>query len=316
MTTVGTPMLWGAFALIVITMLAIDLMIQGRRGEYGMSVKQAAVWSVIWVSITFTFNAGLWWYLNSTAGHEVAAEQSVAFLTGYLIEKALAVDNLFVWLMLFNYFAVPPSLQRRVLVYGVLGAIVLRTLMIFGGSWLISQFDWLLYVFGAFLIFTGAKMFFGGEEQENTADNPLIKWLQRHLRVTNTLENEHFLVKRNGLWYVTPLFLTLVMVELSDVIFALDSIPAIFAVTTDPFIVLTSNLFAILGLRAMYFLLVGMAEKFSLLKYGLAVILVFIGLKMTMVDFIHIPVAVSLGVVAMILIVTLVASIFIRQKAN
>ncbi|QSX32498.1 TerC family protein [Shewanella avicenniae] len=316
MTTVGTPMLWGAFALIVITMLAIDLMIQGRRGEYGMSVKQAAVWSVIWVSITFTFNAGLWWYLNSTAGHEVAAEQSVAFLTGYLIEKALAVDNLFVWLMLFNYFAVPPSLQRRVLVYGVLGAIILRTLMIFGGSWLISQFDWLLYVFGAFLIFTGAKMFFGGEEQENTADNPLIKWLQRHLRVTNTLENEHFLVKRNGLWYVTPLFLTLVMVELSDVIFALDSIPAIFAVTTDPFIVLTSNLFAILGLRAMYFLLVGMAEKFSLLKYGLAVILVFIGLKMTMVDFIHIPVAVSLGVVAMILIVTLVASIFIRQKAN
>jgi len=316
MTTVGTPMLWGAFALIVFTMLAIDLMIQGRRGEYGMSVKQAAVWSVIWVSISLTFNAGLWWYLTKTTGSEVAVEQSVAFLTGYLIEKALAVDNLFVWLMLFNYFAVPASLQRRVLVYGVIGAIILRTLMIFGGSWLISQFDWLLYVFGVFLIFTGAKMFFGSEEQENTADNPLIKWLQRHLRVTNTLENEHFLVKRNGLWYVTPLFLTLVMVELSDVIFALDSIPAIFAVTTDPFIVLTSNLFAILGLRAMYFLLVGMAEKFSLLKYGLAVILLFIGLKMAMVDFIHIPVAISLGVVAMILAVTLVASIFIRQKDN
>ncbi len=314
MNTVGTPMLWGAFALIVVTMLAIDLMIQGRRGEYGMSMKQAAVWSVIWVSISLTFNAGLWWYLNNTADHEVAAAQSVAFLTGYLIEKALAVDNLFVWLMLFNYFAVPAALQRRVLVYGVLGAIVLRTLMIFGGSWLISQFEWLLYLFGVFLIFTGAKMFFGGDEQENAADNPLIKWLQRHLRVTNTLENEHFLVKHHGLWYVTPLFLTLVMVELSDVIFALDSIPAIFAVTTDPFIVLTSNLFAILGLRAMYFLLVGMADKFSLLKYGLAVILLFIGLKMTLVDFIHIPVAISLGVVALILVTTLVASVWINRK--
>ncbi|TCN76375.1 MULTISPECIES: TerC family protein [Gammaproteobacteria] len=314
MTTIGTPMLWGFFALIVFTMLAIDLMIQGRRDEYGMSVKQAAAWSIIWVSISLTFNAGLWWYLANTTGREVATEQSVAFLTGYLIEKALAVDNLFVWLMLFNYFAVPPSLQRRVLVYGVLGAIILRTLMIFGGSWLIAQFDWLLYVFGAFLVFTGIKMFFGGDEQANTADNPLIKWLQRRLRVTNTLENEHFLVKHNGLWYATPLFLTLVMVELSDVIFALDSIPAIFAVTTDPFIVLTSNLFAILGLRAMYFLLVGMAEKFALLKYGLAAILLFIGLKMTMVDFIHIPVAISLGVVALILVTTLVASVWINRK--
>ena len=255
--------------------------------------------------LTF-FCAAFWWYLASTEGRAVADPQALAFLTGYLIEKALAVDNVFVWLMLFSYFAVPAALQRRVLVYGVLGAIVLRTIMIFAGSWLITQFEWLLYVFGAFLLFTGVKMALAKEDDTGIGDKPLVKWFRGHLRMTDKIESEHFFVRKNGLLFATPLLLVLILVELSDVIFAVDSIPAIFAVTTDPFIVLTSNLFAILGLRAMYFLLAGAAERFSMLKYGLSVILVFIGIKMLIVDFYHIPIAISLGVVFGILLVTLI----------
>ncbi len=240
--------------------------------------------------------------------------QALAFLTGYLIEKSLAVDNVFVWLMLFSYFSVPAALQRRVLVYGVLGAIVLRTIMIFTGSWLISQFDWILYIFGAFLLFTGVKMALAHEDESGIGDKPLVRWLRGHLRMTDTIDNEHFFVRKNGLLYATPLMLVLILVELSDVIFAVDSIPAIFAVTTDPFIVLTSNLFAILGLRAMYFLLAGVAERFSMLKYGLAVILVFIGIKMLIVDFYHIPIAVSLGVVFGILVMTFIINAWVNYR--
>ena len=274
MNTVGTPLLWGGFAVVVAIMLAIDLLLQGRRGAHAMTMKQAAAWSLVWVTLSLLFNAAFWWYLVQTEGRAVADPQALAFLTGYLIEKSLAVDNVFVWLMLFSYFSVPAALQRRVLVYGVLGAIVLRTIMIFTGSWLISQFDWILYIFGAFLLFTGVKMALAHEDESGIGDKPLVRWLRGHLRMTDTIDNEHFFVRKNGLLYATPLMLVLILVELSDVIFAVDSIPAIFAVTTDPFIVLTSNLFAILGLRAMYFLLAGVAERFSMLKYGLAVILV------------------------------------------
>ncbi|WP_054178220.1 TerC family protein [Trabulsiella odontotermitis] len=313
MNSVGTPMLWGGFAMVVVVMLAIDLLLQGRRGPHAMSMKQAAGWSMLWVTLSLLFNAAFWWYLATTQGREVADPQALAFLTGYLIEKALAVDNVFVWLMLFSYFAVPAALQRRVLVYGVLGAIVLRTIMIFTGSWLISQFSWLLYIFGAFLLFTGVKMALAKEDNEGIGDKPLVRWLRSHLRLTDKIENEHFIVRKNGLLYATPLLLVLILVELSDVIFAVDSIPAIFAVTTDPFIVLTSNLFAILGLRAMYFLLAGVAERFSMLKYGLSVILVFIGIKMLIVDFFHIPIAVSLGVVGGILIGTLMINAIVNR---
>ncbi|ENE4248229.1 TerC family protein [Salmonella enterica] len=306
MNTVGTPLLWGGFAVVVVIMLSIDLLLQGRRGAHAMSMKQAAGWSILWVTLSLLFNAAFWWYLAETQGREVADPQALAFLTGYLIEKSLAVDNVFVWLMLFSYFSVPPALQRRVLVYGVLGAIVLRTIMIFAGTWLITQFEWLLYVFGAFLLFTGVKMALAKEDESGIGEKPMVRWLRGHLRMTDTIENERFFVRKNGLLYATPLLLVLIMVELSDVIFAVDSIPAIFAVTTDPFIVLTSNLFAILGLRAMYFLLSGVAERFSMLKYGLAVILVFIGIKMLIVDFYHIPIAISLGVVFGILTITLV----------
>ncbi|HFZ1710559.1 TPA: TerC family protein [Citrobacter sedlakii] len=316
MNTVGTPLLWGGFAVVVVIMLAIDLLLQGRRGIHTMTMKQAAAWSLVWVTLSLLFNAAFWWYLVQTEGRAVADPQALAFLTGYLIEKSLAVDNVFVWLMLFSYFSVPPALQRRVLVYGVLGAIVLRTIMIFAGTWLITQFEWMLYVFGAFLLFTGVKMALAKEDESGIGDKPLVRWLRGHLRMTDTIENEHFFVRKNGLLYVTPLMLVLILVELSDVIFAVDSIPAIFAVTTDPFIVLTSNLFAILGLRAMYFLLAGVAERFSMLKYGLAVILVFIGIKMLIVDFYHIPIAISLGVVFGILVVTLLINAWVNHQRD
>ena len=314
MNTVGTPLLWGGFAVVVAIMLAIDLLLQGRRGSHSMTMKQAAGWSILWVTLSLLFNAAFWWYLVQTQGRAVADPQALAFLTGYLIEKALAVDNVFVWLMLFSYFAVPPALQRRVLVFGVLGAIVLRTIMIFAGSWLISQFDWLLYVFGAFLLFTGVKMALAKEDDSGIGDKPLVRWIRSHLRMTDKIETERFFTRKNGVLFATPLLLVLILVELSDVIFAVDSIPAIFAVTTDPFIVLTSNLFAILGLRAMYFLLAGVAERFSMLKYGLSVILVFIGVKMLIVDFYHIPVAISLGVVGGILAVTLLINAWVNKQ--
>ncbi|MCD4560384.1 TerC family protein [Lelliottia nimipressuralis] len=314
MHSVGTPMLWGGFAVVVVIMLAIDLFLQGRRGAHGMTMKQAAAWSLVWVTLSLLFCAAFWWYLASTEGRAVAEPQALAFLTGYLIEKALAVDNVFVWLMLFSYFAVPAALQRRVLVYGVLGAIILRTVMIFAGSWLITQFEWLLYVFGAFLLFTGVKMALAKEDETGIGEKPLVKWIRGHLRMTDTIDNEHFFVRKNGLLFATPLLLVLILVELSDVIFAVDSIPAIFAVTTDPFIVLTSNLFAILGLRAMYFLLAGVAERFSMLKYGLSIILVFIGIKMLIVDFYHIPIAVSLGVVFGILALTLIINAWVNHQ--
>lgn len=314
MNTVGTPLLWGGFAVVVAIMPAIDLLLQGRRGAHAMTMKQAAAWSLVWVTLSLLFNAAFWWYLVQTEGRAVADPQALAFLTGYLIEKSLAVDNVFVWLMLFSYFSVPAALQRRVLVYGVLGAIVLRTIMIFTGSWLISQFDWILYIFGAFLLFTGVKMALAHEDESGIGDKPLVRWLRGHLRMTDTIDNEHFFVRKNGLLYATPLMLVLILVELSDVIFAVDSIPAIFAVTTDPFIVLTSNLFAILGLRAMYFLLAGVAERFSMLKYGLAVILVFIGIKMLIVDFYHIPIAVSLGVVFGILVMTFIINAWVNYR--
>ena len=314
MNTVGTPLLWGGFAVVVAIMLAIDLLLQGRRGAHAMTMKQAAAWSLVWVTLSLLFNAAFWWYLVQTEGRAVADPQALAFPTGYLIEKSLAVDNVFVWLMLFSYFSVPAALQRRVLVYGVLGAIVLRTIMIFTGSWLISQFDWILYIFGAFLLFTGVKMALAHEDESGIGDKPLVRWLRGHLRMTDTIDNEHFFVRKNGLLYATPLMLVLILVELSDVIFAVDSIPAIFAVTTDPFIVLTSNLFAILGLRAMYFLLAGVAERFSMLKYGLAVILVFIGIKMLIVDFYHIPIAVSLGVVFGILVMTFIINAWVNYR--
>ena len=309
MELLGTWWMWSGFAAIVILLLLVDLLLVGGGKQHKVSLKEAAVWSLIWIGVALLFNGAIWWYLDANAGRELANQKAMEFFTGYLIEKALAVDNVFVWLMLFGYFAIPGELQRRVLLYGVLGAIVMRTGMIFGGSWLISQFHWVLYLFGAFLVLTGAKMLWMADQEPDLASNPLLRWLRGHLRVTDGLHGEKFFVWQQGVRYVTPLFLVLILVEISDVIFAVDSIPAIFAITTDPFIVLTSNIFAIMGLRAMYFLLADFADRFVLLKYGLAVILLFIGAKMLLIDWIHIPIGLSLGVVALILIVSMLLSL-------
>lgn len=318
METIGTWWMWAGFFGIVLVMLAIDLFVVGGGKRHRVSVKEAAVWSGIWVIVSMTFAALLWAYLTGTAGREVADEKALEYITGYLIEKSLAIDNVFVWLMLFSFFHIPLELQKRVLVYGVLGAIVMRTGMIFAGVWLINQFHWLLYVFGAFLLVTGVKMWFMAEHSPDLERNPVIRWIRGHMKVTDQLHGERFFVmKEDGgrlVRYVTPLFLVLVLVELTDLIFAVDSIPAIFAITTDPFIVLTSNVFAILGLRSMYFLLADMADRFSLLKYGLALVLVFVGTKMLLIDLVKIPVLLSLGVVAVIIGGSVVLSL--RRKGS
>jgi tellurite resistance protein TerC len=298
MESIGNVWLWSAFTGIVLVMLIIDLFVVGGGRQHRVSRREAASWSVVWVSVSFLFAAGLWWYLDGSAGRELANEKTMEFVTGYLIEKSLAVDNVFIWLMLFAFFGIPLELQKRVLVYGVLGAIVMRTAMIFAGAWLIAQFHWILYLFGAFLLVTGIKMWWFANEEPDLASNPVLKWLRGHMKITSGLHDEKFFVRQDGIRYVTPLFLALVLVEISDLIFAVDSIPAIFAITGDPFIVLTSNVFAILGLRAMYFLLADMAGRFSLLKYGLAAVLVFIGVKMVLIDVYKIPIGFSLAVVA------------------
>ncbi len=305
MESIGTWWMWTGFFAVVVLMLAIDLFAVGGGRQHRVSLREAAAWSGVWVGAALLFAAGLWWYLDGESGRAIANERTLEFVTGYLIEKSLAVDNVFVWLMLFAYFAVPPELQKRVLVYGVLGAIVMRTAMIFGGAWLIAQFHWVLYVFGAFLVITGVKMWWFAGEEPDLARNPVVRWMRRHLRVSDGFHGERFFVRLDQggrmLLHATPLFLVLVLVELTDLVFAVDSIPAIFAITTDPFIVLTSNVFAILGLRAMYFLLADMAARFTLLKYGLALVLVFVGTKMLLIDIVKIPVALSLAVVAAII---------------
>ena len=313
METIGTWWMWAGFFAIVLVMLAIDLFVVGGGKQHRVSLKEAATWSGIWVGVSFLFAGALWWHLDGTAGRELANQKTLEYITGYLIEKSLAVDNVFIWLMLFSFFAIPLELQKRVLVLGVLGAIVMRTIMIFAGVWLITQFHWLLYVFGAFLLITGIKMWWFADQAPDLANNPVIRWLRGHLKVTDELHGERFFImKEEGgklVRFATPLFLVLILVEISDLIFAVDSIPAIFAITTDPFIVLTSNIFAILGLRAMYFLLADMADRFSLLKYGLAIVLMFIGVKMLLIDLYKIPVAVSLGVVAAIIGTSVILSL-------
>jgi tellurite resistance protein TerC len=301
MESIGNVWLWSGFGAVVLGMLLVDLVVVGGGKENKVSLRAAGAWSVVWIVLSLAFAAVLWWFLDETAGRAVANQKSLEFVTGYLIEKSLAIDNVFIWLLLFSYFQVPITLQKRVLVFGVLGAIVLRAVMIFAGAWLIAQFHWVLYLFGAFLVITGIRMWRMGDEDPDLAANPVIRWVRAHMKITTEFHGERFFTMQNGTRYATPLFMALVLVELSDVVFAVDSIPAIFAVTTDPFIVLTSNVFAILGLRAMYFLLANFASRFSLLKYGLAVVLVFIGTKMLLAEVYEVPVGVSLGVVAAII---------------
>ena len=314
--TIGNPWLWGGFIAVVIAALLIDLVLMRHGGPHKVTFKEALLWSIGWVLLALAFNAGLWYYLNETAGTAVANEIGLQFLTGYLIEKALAVDNIFVFLLIMGYFAVPETQRQRVLIIGILGAIALRTVMIFAGTVLVNQFHWLLYVFGAFLLFTGWKMWFAAGQEPSLDDNPALKFMRRHLRITHEYNGNRLVAEKDGVRWFTPMFVVLILIAVTDVIFAVDSIPAIFAITTDPFIVLTSNVFAVLGLRAMFFLLAGMADRFHLLPYGLAVILAFIGTKMLLIDLYKIPVPVSLGAVAAILVATMVLSLKIPPKQN
>ena len=312
--SVGTWWMWVGFVAFVVTMLALDMFVLGGKGAHKVSTREALGWSATWVLLALVFTALLWWHMDGTLGREVANGKALEFLTGYLIEKSLSVDNIFVFLMIFSYFAVPAERQRRVLLYGVLGAIVLRAAMILAGVWLVTMFHWVLYLFGAFLVVTGVKMFLFAEHKPDLEKNPVLRWMRRHLRITDGHEGERFFIMRDGLRYATPLFLVLVLVEVSDLVFALDSIPAIFAVTEDPFIVFTSNIFAILGLRALYFLLVDMADRFHLLKYGLALVLIFVGTKMLIVDWFKIPVDIALGVVAAIIATSVILSLAMARE--
>jgi len=306
--------MWAAFAGFILVMLAADLFLFGGDQAHRVSIGEAAIWSVVWFLLAMLFNLGLWWCLKGTYGAEVAAVKAEEFLTGYLIEKSLAVDNIFIFLMIFTFFAVPEEYQRRVLIYGVIGAIVLRAIMILAGAWLVREFHWILYLFGAFLVFTGFKMLLFAEADPDLGKNPLLNWVKRHLRLTPDYRGEKFWVTENGVRMFTPLFLVLVMIEFTDLIFAVDSIPAIFAITTDPFIVFTSNIFAILGLRAMYFMLADLAGRFHLLKYGLAMVLVFVGTKMLIVDIYKIPIELSLGIVAITIATSVLASLWVTRN--
>ncbi|MGX5672523.1 MAG: hypothetical protein ABS98_15730 [Lysobacteraceae bacterium SCN 69-48] len=316
METIGTPLLWLVFGGVVIIALLADLVLMRHGGPHKVSFKEAAWWSIGWVALALAFNGWLWWYTGQRFGAQAGTDIGMEFLTGYLVEKALAVDNIFVFLMLFNYFAVPEMQRQRALVIGIIGAIVLRAILIFAGALLLSKFHWVLYVFGAFLLFTGIKMWRAAGQEPDLESNPVLRWLTGHIPFLRRYHGSALWVGQGRRRKFTPLFIVIVMLGITDVIFAVDSIPAIFAITTDPFIVLTSNVFAVLGLRAMFFLLQGMADRFHLLPYGLALVLVFIGMKMLLIDVYKLPILLSLGTVAVIIGSTIALSLLRPAKPH
>ncbi|MBM2802377.1 MAG: Integral rane protein TerC [Deltaproteobacteria bacterium] len=291
---------WIIFNIFVLGMLALDLLVFHRKA-HAVSLREAFSWSVVWISLALIFNLGIYYLWGS--------EKAMEFLAGYLIEKSLSVDNIFVFIMIFSYFAVPAMYQHRVLFWGILGALIMRAIFIAAGAALLSAFHWIIYIFGGFLIITGVKMFFAGDEKIEPEKNPAVVLLRRWMPITKEFHGQRFFVRIDGRLWATPLFVVLLVIETTDVIFAVDSIPAIFAITLDPFIVYTSNIFAILGLRALYFLLAGILEMFRYLKVGLAFVLCFVGVKMMLVDFYKIPIGISLGVVAGILAISILASL-------
>ena len=298
--------LWVGFNVFVLAMLALDLGVFHRKSHV-VSVREAIAWTVAWVTLAMLFNLGIW--------HYAGAQKALEFTTGYVIEYSLSVDNIFVFALLFSYFAVPPKFQHRVLFWGILGALVLRAIMIGAGTVLITKFAWIIYVFGAFLILTGIKMIVKSEEEIHPERNPVVKWFKKLMPVTSDYREDKFFVRENGVRMATPLFVVLLLVEISDVIFAVDSIPAIFAVTTDPFIVYTSNVFAILGLRSLYFALAGVMNKFHYLKIGLGVVLTFVGVKMLLAHTAwKIDTLVSLGVIVLTLAASVVMSLLRPKK--
>ena len=300
-----TLLVWGGFILFVLAMLAIDLGIFHRE-SHAVSIKEAGIWTVVWISLATCFGIGLWLFDSS--------DRALAFAAGYVIEYSLSMDNIFVFVLIFTYFAVPAVYQHRVLFWGIMGALIMRGVMIAAGAALIKQFHWIIYIFGAFLVFTGIRMAFHDNDEIHPEQNPLIRLFRRLMPVTKDYEGEHFFVRHGGKLMATPLFLVLLMVESTDLIFAVDSIPAIFAVTTDPFIVFTSNVFAILGLRSLYFILAGAVDKFHYLKLGLSAVLTYVGIKMLASEWYKIPTAISLLIIVSILGIAVVASLIRARR--
>jgi tellurite resistance protein TerC len=295
---------WIGFIAFVLAMLALDLGVFHRKAHV-VRPREASIWVAVWVSLALVFAAGLWVFEGS--------DTALTFLTGYVIEESLSVDNLFVMVVIFNYFRVPAASQHRVLFYGILGALIMRGLFIGVGAFLLARFNWILYVFGAMLLITGIRMLFKHDEEFDGENNSIVKIMRRRVPMTMDYHGARFFVNIDGRRVATPLFLVLVLVEFTDLIFAVDSIPAIFGITRDTFIVFTSNIFAILGLRSMYFLLAAVVERFYLLKYGLAIILSFIGVKMLGESFFHVPILLSLGIVLGLLALSIVASMIWPQ---
>jgi len=296
---------WACFIGFVLLMLALDLGVFHRK-SHEIKIKEALIWSAVWIGLALVFNYGIYVFMGK--------DKAVEFLTGYIIEKSLSIDNLFVFIMLFTYFNVETKYQHKVLFWGILGALVMRAIFIFAGVALINKFHWIIYVFGTLLIFTGIKMLSHKDEKIDPNRNPLVRLFKRFFPITKESHGGKFFVKVNGRRFATPLFVVLLMVEFTDLIFAVDSIPAILAITNDTFIIFTSNVFAILGLRALYFALAGITQYFYYLKYGLSAILVFVGIKMTIVDFYKIPISYSLLVIASILVTSMVLSVIFPKK--
>lgn len=296
---------WVIFNAFILFLLALDLGLFHRKA-HAVSLKEAGFWSAVWVTISLLFGAGLYLFAGS--------QPALQFLTGYLIEKSLSVDNIFVFVLLFSYFNVPLAYQHRVLFWGILGALLMRGVLIAAGAYLLSQFHWVIYIFGAFLIFTGIRMAFHQEQEIDAERNVVVRALRRVIPITPHYHQDRFFIREAGRLLATPLLVVLLIVETTDLIFALDSIPAIFAVTQDPFLVYTSNVFAILGLRAMYFLLAGVVQKFRFLKVGLSAILVFVGTKMLVADLFHVPTQLSLLVIAAVLTISIVASLVLPER--
>ncbi|MEA2491894.1 MAG: tellurite resistance protein TerC [Acidobacteriota bacterium] len=305
MESIGSPLLWSVFSVFVVGMLILDLGVFSRK-PHEVHFKEALTWSAVWIALSMVFNG--WIY------YQFGQQKALEFLTGYVIEKALSVDNIFVFVILFASFAVPKIYQHRVLFWGVIGAIVMRAVFIGLGAALISRFHWIMYVFGAILIFTGIKLMKEGDAEPHPERNPIYKFARKLIPAVPDYHGKSFLISKNGRRFATPLLLVLIAIEATDVVFAVDSIPAIFAITTDPFIVYTSNIFAILGLRAMYFLLAGVIDKFHYLKMGLAAVLLFVGTKMVIVHWYKVPIALSLGAIAGILALSVIASLIWPKK--
>jgi tellurite resistance protein TerC len=303
------------FIVFILAMLLLDLFVFNRKA-HAVSVKEALAWSVVWVLLALAFNAAIFWHWDWMAPNSThtAREAGITFFTGYILEEALSVDNLFVFVLIFQFFKVRPEFQHRVLFWGVIGAWVMRGIMIFLGAALVTRFEWILYIFGAFLLFSGAKMAMMQEGGAHPENNPLVKFARKLIPISPDYDGKKFFTRRNGVLMATPLFLVLLVVETSDLVFAMDSIPAIFSVTTDATIIFTSNVFAILGLRSLYFVLASMMDRFHMLKYGLSIVLCFVGLKMLVAHWVHIDVVVSLVAIASILTVSVALSLAFPKK--